>query len=408
MDHAWSKATDRDAKAVDRDAFVQDWLMPPGCKFIKHLSVAVNPAHNNLKGLQKARMDLDAFAARLETATETHRPLPKGVTWLRVWCAVAQAVLAQPKPVRWTSSERPHGLPDIKPNPFGPDSPSLMPLLWEIVEKLIRGEGQQKYLDPLAPSTRPFDRVIAAPFAVVDAGKGLLLQFRFERLPRSGSSQQSADGALVVYPAPEQAFLYTDDKFSKAIFTVAPRAIEKLLAAEELSSNFDVRVWIQPLSVNNTLFGLFNPLFPLEQIRADTQGACHDKVIAGSSAGAAAGWGLYFLLSGKAPDPGLIAMGEISDVGSGVIAGEEDELNGDDEGQKQGFGGVGGIAAKARAVRDSKLFDTIVVASEDNRKAVEKGLGPDSGLRIVDLSAEAGEGSQGNLPQSPSPAPVES
>lgn len=49
----------------------------------------------------------------------------------------------------------------------------------------------------------------------------------------------------------------------------------------------------------------------------------------------------------------------------------------------------------------------MIFAPVDNRKAVARGVGPDSGLQIVDLSAETGGASQENLPQSPAPAPAE-
>ena len=90
--------------------------------------------------------------------------------------------------------------------------------------------------------------------------------------------------------------------------------------------------------------------------------------ILGASASGTAARGFYLALEGKVEDPEVVTFAEV----------DADDL--------RMLNGVDGVVQKTRAVARDARFDTIAVATEENRTQAIAGCGTRDGLRVVNFS----------------------
>lgn len=181
---------------------------------------------------------------------------------------------------------------------------------------------------------RSCESSVAAPIALTPRRGGalpspaeaVLAQLRFERV---------LGGTGDVYVTPQQAFLRLSQGFD-CIWREVPEHVRGLLAErkEMPCVDFDVRIRIEHLDEEERLI---------------------NEELQGRSASGAAAWGLYFALTRKVPDDGIVVLTEVDKDGD--------------------LRGVDGVKEKVRAlIQVAPPPDTIVVATEADENAANQAL----------------------------------
>src|SRR5262245_21317586 len=156
-----------------------------------------------------------------------------------------------------------------------------------------------------------------------------------------------ADGKGEVFIAPEQAFVPMDEEFRR-LFLDVPFAVARCLEDQGVHfSRLDIRL----------------------RVELEPRAKFTSPLLRGNSASGAVARGMYFALTGRVPDPGVMVMAQLKRDGS--------------------VAGVDGIEEKVRAAAAVESIDTIIVASkEDQGKAVPALLVKDREIEKVQVHGQ--------------------
>lgn len=180
-------------------------------------------------------------------------------------------------------------------------------------------------------------RQVQAPFAMMEQGEAVLAEFVFEVIP-------SYDGQVFI--TPEQAFVKFENNFD-AIFDVVPSAVHVLIGWGKKQEKPNVRISINRLYAQSKLNSQAEPSVERKLLDLD--------VLEEGSGTGAAGRGLYFALTGKIPDAGVIVLAKINESG--------DLLH------------VDHVHEKVQAIANCDCFDTIAIADKRNADEAKNALG---------------------------------